>query len=151
MAYDDRYPLKDYLNSINLSKKDLMEDDPGWEKNYPSYVINKCLSHHMDTLAFANEMNRYPNLDKRLQYSFFLNTVRPKKRFSPWGKKEKIDDLELVKRYYGYSYEKAKQALEILTPQQINFIKDTVFYGFINKFCSIKTQLCIKRLINVIK
>ncbi len=129
MAYDDRYPLKDYLNSINLSKKDLMEDDPGWEKNYPSYVINKCLSHHMDTLAFANEMNRYPNLDKRLQYSFFLNTVRPKKRFSPWGKKEKIDDLELVKRYYGYSYEKAKQALEILTPQQINFIKDKLNTG----------------------
>ena len=92
MAYDDRYPLKEYLNSINLSKRDLMEEDPGWEKNYPPYVINKCLSSHLDTLAFANEMNRYPNLDKRLQYSFFLNTVRPKKRFSPWGKKEKVKE-----------------------------------------------------------
>ena len=61
MAYDDRYPLKDYLNTLNYSKDNLMEDDPGWKKNYPPYVINKCMSHHMDTLMFSNEMNRYPN------------------------------------------------------------------------------------------
>ena len=129
MAYDDRYPLKDYLNSINLSKKDLMTDDPGWEKNYSPYIINKCLSHHMDTLAFANEMNRYPNLDKRLQYSFYLNTVRPKKRFSPWGKKEKVKDLEVVKQYYVYSNEKAKQALRILSPTQLTYIKEKLNRG----------------------
>ena len=129
MPYDDRYPLKDYLNSINQSKEDLMKDDPGWEKNYPSYVINKCMSHHIDTLAFANEMNRYPNLDKRLQYSFFLNTVRPKKRFSPWGKKEKVKDLEVVKQYYDYSNEKAKQALRILSPDQLNYIKEKLNKG----------------------
>ena len=129
MAYDDRYPLKEYLNSINLSKRDLMEEDPGWEKNYPPYVINKCLSRHLDTLAFANEMNRYPNLDKRLQYSFYLNTVRPKKRFSPWGKKEKVKDLEVVKQYYGYSNEKAKQALMILSPDQLNYIKEKLNRG----------------------
>jgi|TARA_B100001113_G_scaffold339185_1_gene322057 hypothetical protein len=129
MAYDDRYPLKEYLNSINLSKRDLMEEDPGWEKNYPPYVINKCLSSHLDTLAFANEMNRYPNLDKRLQYSFFLNTVRPKKRFSPWGKKEKVKDLEVVKQYYDYSNEKAKQALRILSPDQLNYIKEKLNRG----------------------
>ena len=129
MPYDDRYPLKEYLNSINLSKRDLMEEDPGWEKNYPPYVINKCLSSHLDTLAFANEMNRYPNLDKRLQYSFFLNTVRPKKRFSPWGKKEKVKDLEVVKQYYDYSNEKAKQALRILSPDQLNYIKEKLNRG----------------------
>ncbi len=125
------YPLKDYLNSINYSKQYLMgeDEDPGWEKNYPSYVINKCMSHHMDTVMFANEMNMNPVLDNRLQYDFFINIVRSRKRFSPWGKKQKIDDLELVKRYYGYSYEKAKQALEILTPQQINFIKDKLNTG----------------------
>ncbi len=105
------------------------DEDPGWEKNYPSYVINKCMSHHMDTVMFANEMNMNPVLDNRLQYDFFINIVRSRKRFSPWGKKQKIDDLELVKRYYGYSYEKAKQALEILTPQQINFIKDKLNTG----------------------
>ena len=125
------YPLKDYLNSINYSKQYLMgeDEDPGWEKNYPSYVINKFMSHHMDTVMFANEMNMNPVLDNRLQYDFFINIVRSRKRFSPWGKKQKIDDLELVKQYYGYSYEKAKQALEILTPQQINFIKDKLNTG----------------------
>ena len=129
MPYDDRYPLKDYLNSINQSKEDLMKDDPGWEKNYPSYVINKCMSHHIDTLAFSNEMNRYPNLDKLLQYSFYLNTVRPKKRFSPWSKKQTVKDLDLVKSYYGYSNEKAIQALRILSPNQLNYIREKLNKG----------------------
>ena len=129
MAYDDRYPLKDYLNTINYSKDYLMGDDPGWEKNYTPYVINKCMSHHMDTVIFANEMNRYPNLDKRLQYDFYINTVRPRKRFSPWGKKQKMNDLDLVKQYYGYSNEKAKQALRILSPNQLDYIKEKLNKG----------------------
>tara|TARA_B100001250_G_scaffold392113_1_gene393642 strand:+ start:2036 stop:2434 length:399 start_codon:yes stop_codon:yes gene_type:complete len=129
MAFDERYPLKDYLNSINVTKKNLMKDDPDWEKNYPSYVINKCMSHHMDTIVFANEMNRYPNLDKRLQYDFYINTVRARKRFSPWGKKEKVKDLELVKQYYAYSNEKAKQALRILSPTQLDYIRNKLNKG----------------------
>ena len=129
MAYDDRYPIKDYLNTLNYSKDDLMEDDPGWKKNYPPYVINKCMSHHMDTLMFSNEMNRYPNLDKDMQYSFYLNTVRPKRRFSPWGKKQQVKDLNLVKQYYGYSNEKAKQALRILSPQQLDYIRTKLNKG----------------------
>ena len=129
MPYDDRYPLKDYLNSINYSKDYLMGDDPGWEKNYTPYVINKCMSHHMDTVIFANEMNRYPNLDKCLQYDFYINTVRARKRFSPWGKKEKVKDLELVKQYYAYSNEKAKQALRILSPTQLDYIRNKLNKG----------------------
>ena len=130
MPYDERYPLKDYLNTINQTKKNLMEDDdPAWEKNYPSYVINKCMSQHMDTIMIANEMNQYQHLDKKLQYDFFINIVRPRKRFSPWGKKEKVDNLELVKQYYGYSTEKAVQALEILTPTQLDVIKTKLNKG----------------------
>ena len=129
MAYDDRYPLKDYLNSINYTKDYLMEEDPDWEKNYPPYVINKCMSHHMDTIVFANEMNRYPNLDKRLQYDFYIHTVRPKRRFSPWAKKQQVKDLDLVKKYYGYSSEKAKQVLNILTKEQLSFIRDRLDTG----------------------
>ena len=129
MAYDERYPLKDYLNSINFSKNYLMDEDPGWEKNYPTYVINKCLSHHMDTIMFANEMNIHSHIDKRLQYDFLINIVRPRKRFSPWGKKNKVKDLDLVKKYYGYSSDKATQALEILTPTQLNYIKDKLNKG----------------------
>lgn len=130
MSFDERYPLKDYLNSINLSKKNLMEDeDPAWEKNYPPYIINKCMSHHMDTVMFANEMNQYPGLDKKLQYDFFINTVRPRKRFSPWGKKEKVKDIELVKEFYGYSTEKAMQALRILTDNQLEIIRTKLNKG----------------------
>ena len=130
MSYDDRYPLKDYLNSINLNKKNLMEDeDPAWEKNYPPYIINKCMSHHIDTVLFANEMNQYSHLDKKMQYDFFINTVRSRKRFSPWGKKEKVKDIELVKQFYGYSTEKAMQALRILTENQLMVIKDKLNKG----------------------
>ena len=129
MAYDERYPLKDYLNSINFSKNYLMDEDPGWEKNYPAYVINKCLSHHMDTIMFANEMNIHSHIDKRLQYDFLINIVRPRKRFSPWGKKNKVKDLDLVKKYYGYSSDKAIQALRILTPKQLDYIKEKLNKG----------------------
>jgi hypothetical protein len=130
MSFDERYPLKDYLNSINLTKENRMEsDDLLWEKQYPPYIINKCMSHHMDTVMFANEMNQYPGLDKKLQYDFFINTVRPRKRFSPWGKKEKVKDIELVKEFYGYSTEKAMQALRILTDNQLEIIKDKLNKG----------------------
>ena len=129
MSYDERYPLKDYLNTINQTKQYLMDEDPGWEKNYPAYVINKCMSQHMDTLMYANEMNQYQGLDKKLQYDFFINIVRPRKRFSPWGKKQKVKDLELVKQYYGYSTEKALQALRILSPEQLEIIRDKLNKG----------------------
>ncbi|ARW57024.1 clamp loader subunit [Synechococcus phage S-B64] len=130
MAIDDRYPLKDYLNSINYTKKSVMEsDDPSWEKNYPPYIVNKCMSHHMDTVMYANEMNMYSHLDKKLQYDFFINIVRSRKRFSPWDKKQKMNDLEVVKQYYGYSNEKARQALNILTPDQLDVIKNKLNKG----------------------
>ena len=104
-------------------------DDPLWEKNYPPYIVNKCMSHHLDTVMYANEMNMYPALDKKLQYDFFINTVRSRKRFSPWDKKQKMNDLEVVKQYYGYSNEKARQALNILTPDQLNVIKNKLNKG----------------------
>ena len=131
MAYDERYPLKDYLNSINLNKNNLMDEDsdPAWKSKYPAYIINKCMSHHMDTVMYANEMNQYSFLDSKMQYDFYIHIVRPKRRFSPWGKKKKIDDLELVKRYYGYSTDKAIQALRILSPNQIDYIKDKLNKG----------------------
>ena len=117
--------LKDWLNSINFTKEDLTEHT----KDYPPYIVNRCLSGHLDCIMFANEMNRYPNLDKDMQYSFYLNTLRKKKRFSPWLRKEKVTDLQSVKQYYGYSYEKASQALKILSKQQLEFIKQRLETG----------------------
>ena len=115
--------LKDWLNSINQTKKNLIDDDPSLEKDYSPYIINRIFSGHLDAIMFANEMNMYNFLPKKLQYDFYLNTLRSKKRLSPWLRKDEIKDLELVKRYYGYSNEKAKQALKILTKEQIIFIK----------------------------
>ena len=121
--------LKDWLNSVNFTKENLIEEDPDAIKEYPPYIVNRCLSGHLDTVMFANEMNKFPNLDKDLQYHFFLNTLRKKKRFSPWLRKDKVTDLEIIKQYYGYSNEKALQALKILTPDQINFIKQRLDIG----------------------
>ena len=121
--------LKDWLNSVNFTKENLIEEDPSLIKDYPPYIVNRCLSGHLDTVMFANEMNKFPNLDKDLQYHFFLNTLRKKKRFSPWLRKEKVTDLEIIKQYYGYSNEKALQALKILTLDQINFIKQRLDIG----------------------
>jgi len=122
------YELKDWLNSINFTKENLAED-PDAIKKYTPYVINRCLSGNLDCIMFVNEMNKYPLLDKDLQYSFYLNTLRKKKRFSPWLRKDKVTDLEIIKQYYGYSNEKASQALKILTPEQINFIKQRLDTG----------------------
>ena len=115
--------LKDWLNSINQTKKNLIDEDPSLEKEYPPYIINRCFSGHLDAIMFANEMNQYHFLDRKMQYDFLLNTLRSKKRFSPWLRKDTIKDLDLVKRYYGYSNEKANQALRILSKEQLNFIK----------------------------
>ena len=121
--------LKDWLNSINTTKKNLIDEDPLLESKYPAYIVNRCMSGHIDSLMFANEMNLSKHLDKKLQYDFYLNTVRSKKRFSPWIRKEELKNLELVKKYYGYSNEKAKQALPLLTKKQLNFIKSKLDTG----------------------
>ena len=115
--------LKDWLNSINQTKKNLIDEDPSLEKDYSPYIVNRIFSGHLDAIMFANEMNQYQFLSKKMQYSFYLNTLRKRKRYSPWLRKDEIKDLDYVKRYYGYSNEKAKQALRILTKEQLNFIK----------------------------
>ena len=121
--------LKDWLNSINQTKKNLIDEDPSIEKDYPPYIINRCFSGHLDAILFANEMNMYSFLPKKMQYDFFINTLRTKRRFSPWIRKDLVDNLDCVKRYYGYSNEKAKQALKILSKEQLDFIKSKFEIG----------------------
>ena len=119
--------LKHWLNSINHEKQHIMTDDN--MNQYPPFIINKCLSGFIDTIMVANEMNISHYLSKKLQYEFLLNIVRPKRRFSPWLKKDKITDLEAVKTYYGYSNEKARSALNILSDDQLNSIKQKMTRG----------------------
>ena len=124
------YELKEYLNAINHSKKKLMDtEDEMWEKKYPAFIVNKCLSAFQDSLMIVNEMNMRPHLDNKLQFDFLINSIRPRKRFAQWLKASKIKDIEYVKEYYGYSHAKARSALEILTNSQLDYIKERLNRG----------------------
>ena len=124
------YEFKDYLNSINFTKKNLMKsEDKEWIRKYPAFIINKILSGFQDTIMLVNEVNRNHFLDKDMQYSFLLNSIRSKKRFSPFLRASKLKDIDLVKEYYGYSNEKAKTVLDILTKDQLKLIKEKLYKG----------------------
>ena len=124
------YELKDYLGAINQTKEPLLDsEDEEWTKKYPPFIINKCLSGFQDTLMLVNEINQYPSINKKLQFDFLINSIRPRKRFTPWLKANKLDNLEYVKEFYGYNNEKAKVALTILNDEQIATIKQKLNKG----------------------
>jgi hypothetical protein len=121
-----------YLNSITYSKNDLMEKDNETrdiERGYSSFIINRSLSYFIDTVSFANVVNRYHHLDNKLAYHFLINIIRKRKRFSKWIKPEVESDIRVIKQYYGYSNEKARQVLPLLSPEQITIIKQKVNTG----------------------
>ena len=125
----------DYINSINFTKKNLMkgsENDELAEKGYVPYITNKTLSYFTDTLLYANEMNRYHFLDNRLQYEFYLNSIRKKKRFAKCSKADDNDYLSMIIEFYQISLSKAKEAIKILSPEQIKIIKDKMEQGIKN-------------------
>ena len=124
------YELKDYLKAINRTKEPLMDDeDEQWEKKYPPFIVNKCLMPFQDTILFVNEMNQYPQLDKKLQFDFYLNSLRSRNRYTPWMKAKKLETLECVKEYYSYNNEKARGALDILDDEQSSAIKQKLDKG----------------------
>ena len=125
----------DFVNSINFTKKNLMRDtanDELAEKGYAPFLTNKSLSYFTDTLLYANEMNRYHFLDKKLQYEFYLNSIRKKKRFAKWAKAEDNNDVMMVQEYYKFSPQKAKAALRVLSPKQLDIIKHKMENGIKN-------------------
>jgi hypothetical protein len=115
--------LGDWLNSINNTKKDLLKDNPEEIRSYVPFIINKCLSRHVDSIMYANEMNIKSFIDKDMQYYFYLNSLRKRKRYSPFIHKDDNQDLEIVKNYYGFSSRKAQQALKILRKDQLKYIR----------------------------
>ena len=124
------YELKDYLNAINYTKEPLLDtEDEQWVKKYPPYIINKCIAPFPDSLMLVNEINQLHHLDKKLQFDFLINSLRSRKRYTPWMKAKKLKNLEYVKEYYGYNNEKAKSALDILTDEQISAIKTKLNKG----------------------
>ena len=124
------YELKDYLKAINQTKENLLDtEDEEWEKRYPPYIVNKCLAPFTDTILLVNELNQHHQLDKKLQFDYLLNSLRPRNRFAPWMKAKKLDNLEDVKEFYGYGNEKARDALDILDTKQISAIKKKLKKG----------------------
>jgi hypothetical protein len=122
----------DYLNSINYDKTDLMtgtDNDQLAESDYQPFLINRGLSQHVDTIMYANVMNQYPNLDKKLQFDYLINIVRKKKRYAKWAKASEDLDLEAVKQYYGLNTQKASDALRVLTEKQLHLIKEKLKTG----------------------
>ncbi len=118
----------EYINAINNTKKDIMVDDIA-ESKYTPFMVNRSLSYFPDTVLYANEMNLNHHLDSRLQFDFFINIVKKKKRFSKWFKPVEISDLDVVKEYYGYSNEKARSVLSLLTNEQLTELKKRISKG----------------------
>ena len=125
----------DFINSINFTKKNLMrntDNDELAEKGYVPFITNKTLSYFTDTLLYSNEMNSLHHLDNKLQYEFFLNSIRKKKRFAKWAKADRNDDIEMISQYYQCSPTKAISALSILTSEQLKEIKNKMEQGIKN-------------------
>jgi len=118
----------DYLKSINHDKNDIMVDDIT-EKEYKGFMINRTLSYFNDTALAANEMNIHHQIDNRLQFDFMRNIVRKRKRFSKWTKADKVDSLDSIKTYYGYSNQRAREVLSLLTKEHLDIIKMKVSKG----------------------
>lgn len=120
----------DFLNAINITKKDLIAEDPLTEKEYPPFMVNRGLSYFPDTVMYANEMNRNSDIPKKWQFQFLINSISKKKRFSKWHKKDaETESLQLVMEYYGYSSEKAKEAMKILSSDQLAYIEEKLSKG----------------------
>jgi hypothetical protein len=130
LYYKERRMTKpfDYVNAINYTKKDIMETEED-EGVYNSFLVNRSLSYFGDTAILANEMNISHHIDNRLQFSFLINIIRKRKRFSKWLKPETHNAVDVVKAYYGYSNEKAEQILPLLSPDQIKELEKKVNKG----------------------
>ena len=118
----------EYVKAINTTKKDIMVDDIA-EKEYNAFMVNRSLSNFQDTVLYANLMNVNHHIDARLQFDFFINTIRKKNRFSKWLKQMNYENLEVIKEYYGYSNEKAKSVLSLLNNKQIEELKQRIYKG----------------------
>jgi hypothetical protein len=118
----------DFVNSIHYSKDNLIVDE--WsEKQYNPFIINKSLSFGSDTVIQANEMNSRPHLQKKMQYDFLRNSIRPRKRFNKWIKSEKSEKIMLIQQYYKYNTDKACQVADLISDEQLNTIKNKMFTG----------------------
>lgn len=123
----------DFVTAINSTKKNLINEDPALEKEYNPFLTNKALSYFTDTIMDANQMNMHHGIDKKLQFDYLINIIRPGKRFSKWAKKVENNDRDLVKTYYGYNDRNADVALSLLSAEQLKIIRERLENGGVKK------------------
>ena len=119
----------EFIKSISNSKKDILEN----EKDYNAFMVNRGLSYFPDTVIYANEMNRFHHLDSRLQYHFLINIVRKRNRFSKWNKSIESENISAIKKFYGYSNEKARDVLPLLSDENLATIRGRIQHGGIQR------------------
>ena len=126
--------LSDYLNAINYTKESLLDtEDESVEKEYTPFVVNRCLSYFIDTVLYVNEMNRLSHTDKKMQFDYLLSSIRKNKRYSKWLRRESEENLDLIKQFYGYSDPKAREILDIITEDDIVWMKQMINTGGMGK------------------
>ena len=126
--------LSDYLNAINYSKESLMDaEDEQVEKQYAPFIINRCMSYFVDTILYANVMNENSHISSKMQFDYLSNSVRKRKRFSKWLKKEMSDDIEIIKEKYNYSNARAKEVADLFTSEQINELDEYLHGGGVRR------------------
>ena len=113
------------ISSISNTKLDILEN----EKDYNAFMVNRGLSYFPDTVIYANEMNKFHHLDSRLQYTFLINIIRKRNRFSKWNKSDESEDINAIKEYYGYSNEKARDVLPLLSNESLKIIRGRINHG----------------------
>jgi hypothetical protein len=122
--------LSEYLNAINYTKESLLDtDDESVEKEYTPFVVNRCLSYFIDTVLYVNEMNQRSHSPKKMQFDYLLHSIRKNKRYSKWLKRESEENLELVKQFYGYSDRRARDVIDMLSEDDLNWIRNKLETG----------------------
>ena len=122
--------LTEYLNSINYTKENLLDtEDEQVEKGYTPFVVNRCLSYFPDTIIHSNIMNENCHVDKKMQYDYYLSSIRKRKRFSKWLKQEESEKIDTIKEYFGYSNEKAKDIEDLISDSDIENMRQSMFKG----------------------
>jgi hypothetical protein len=126
--------LSEYLNAINYTKESLLDtEDESVEKEYTPFVVNRCLSYFIDTVLYVNEMNRLPSTDKKMQFDYLLNAIRKNKRYSKWLRRESVENLDIVKQFYGYSDRKAREILDLISEDDVQWMKQMLDTGGMGK------------------
>ena len=122
--------LTDYLNSINYTKENLLDtEDELVEKQYTPFVVNRCLSYFPDTIIHSNIINENSHIDKKMQYDYYLASIRKRKRFSKWLKREESDKIETIQEYFGYSNQKAKEVEDLISDSDLESMRESMFKG----------------------